>query len=118
MIKPGGIIQRIAREPTIHLEYISALDYTPQPVKWSGAAPSWTEDETAALFFNDFAVADELAKQMGGRPIFAITRPTRLGQSDDQTERMRPTRPRRMHPPKHRHQITGAYPTIVEAVSL
>jgi hypothetical protein len=72
MLKPAGIIQRIAREPVIRLEYLTTDD-----LQRARNPASWSDQEAAAFFFDDYHDADKLATLLGGRPIFAITRPQR-----------------------------------------
>lgn len=105
MIKPAGIIQRIAREPSIHLEYLANDD--PE-------SPKWTPTRADAFFFKDYHDADGLAHKMGGRPIFAITQPGRGSVGDIIPAELEPTpQPRRVYRPRHR--IPSAYPNLSQA---
>lgn len=110
MIKPAGIIQRIAREPEIHLEFLSSdIEGELQ----------WSRKEAEALWFDDYHAADTRAHQLGGRPIFAVSRPARGNEAadpdrfvfDDQVQLV----PRRRHirKPRRAHAITGASPNNV-----
>lgn len=89
MIAPRGIIQRIAREPVIHLEWIETDD---------GELPTWTTERKLALIFPLYHDADTRAKQLGGRPIFAMTVPAEASSDIDEPRPM----PRKLHKPRHR----------------
>lgn len=75
MIKPAGIVARIAVEPNIHTEYL-ANDPGPDE------DPVWSNNEAAAFFFEHHwdaeIAAKDIHRRIGGHLVYAITRPPRV----------------------------------------